>query len=141
MSAAREVATHVLAYHAIQPHWNRTGDQILPLLIEAAERGHAATEKYQGWANRETWALMLWINNDQGLYETFRDATRGLRGVKSWIAEDTVKDLVEQYFTPDGWYEMTGDAFANAPTYAAAFEIGSLWRIDWAEVTAALLED
>ena len=34
-----------------------------------------ATEenKYEGWANRETWAFNMWISNDYGLYKIARN--------------------------------------------------------------------
>lgn len=32
------------------------------------------TETYQGWTNRETWCVALWLNNEQGLQEGARDA-------------------------------------------------------------------
>lgn len=30
------------------------------------------TERYNGWANRDTWLTVLWINNDYDLYNTIR---------------------------------------------------------------------
>jgi hypothetical protein len=138
----REHAEVVLNRHAIRPDWSRTGEQIIPLLEEAASEGHAAGERHQGWANRETWALMLHVNNDQGLCDLFRECARSYAAADGLNVQDAVKDLAESYFTPDAYYDMTGDVIQNnGPCWMAMQEIGSMWRVDWAEVTAALLED
>jgi hypothetical protein len=94
---------------------------------------------YQGWANRETWALMLHVNNDQALSETFREGAR-LNHEESGNVEEAAKDLAESVFTRQGWADYYGSEW---PSWAAdaAHEIGSLWRVDWSEVAAALLED
>lgn len=39
--SADKIAANVLAAHAIQPHWVRTGEQIAALLAEAAREGYA----------------------------------------------------------------------------------------------------
>lgn len=36
----------------------------------------SADETYEGWSNRETWAVALHINNDQGWQESVHDALR-----------------------------------------------------------------
>lgn len=90
-------------------------------------------DKYQGWANRETWALMLWINNDQGLYNDYRDMIRedGL---------DAVRESLENNLDPSHWIDEWGTHIPRAWSDMAR-EVGSLWRVDWNEIGAALLED
>ena len=34
-------------------------------------------EPYNGWSNRETWAVALYINNDQGWQESVHEALLG----------------------------------------------------------------
>ena len=33
-------------------------------------------ERYNGWTNYETWAVALWIDNDQGSHEYWRERAR-----------------------------------------------------------------
>ncbi len=39
-----------------------------------------ATERYQGWTNYPTWAVSLWIDNDQGLQEAVNEAAVEIYG-------------------------------------------------------------
>ena len=88
-------------------------------------------ETYNGWTNRETWALNLWIGNDEGLYlagqefaETLdADDARRDDKVREWFSEDIVPLLQE---TEIG--------------RGALEDIGSLWRVNWTETADALLE-
>lgn len=111
-------------------------------ITDSDRQAHTRVEGYQGWANRETWAFMLHVNNDQGLHESFRETAARAHAINPDRVQDAVKDLAETYFTPDGYYDVFGDVIQNnSPCYMAMQEIGSMWRVDWAEVTAALLED
>ena len=40
---------------------------------EYAKRNHLEFEDYNGWCNRDTWLVMLWLNND---YENYQRITR-----------------------------------------------------------------
>lgn len=97
---------------------------------------NAQDETYQGWANRETWALMLHINNDQGLYNEFRELVREDSEVREATGEmqDAVRERVEEVLYPEEWAQSHELAMM-------AREVGSLWRVDWSEVVASLLED
>lgn len=92
-----------------------------------------ADDTYQGWANRETWALMLWVNNEQGLYEMYREMVR-----KSGI--DAVQESLELNLDSSHWIDEWGVQIPRSWAEMAR-EVGSLWRVDWDEVNSALLED
>lgn len=96
-------------------------------------------ETYNGWTNRETWAFMLYVNNDEGLSD---DATGVVYDAVADPAcrADALQDWATVMFTRRGY---TSDSDAKWPDSLAdiAAEIGSLWRINWAECVTALTED
>jgi hypothetical protein len=58
------------------------------------QKEHAQENKYNGWANYETWNISLWINNNERLYDIAKDC----------------KDYAEFIaFTKDIDITMTGD--------------------------------
>ena len=97
-------------------------------------------ERYNGWANRETWAVSLYLNNDQTWQEDClalaREAAGGYVGrTADALAGDAVREYVD---------ELAGyvsDGFAGSDLRAAILDIGSLWRVDWREIGASFLED
>ena len=98
-------------------------------------------EKYNGWSNRETWALMLHINNDQGLYEEFRELAReyGKESPRPAV-QDAVRQRVENLLDPDEFREQY-DADQTPEVARMAYEVGSVWRVNWSEVVDALTEE
>ena len=94
-------------------------------------------ENYQGWANRETWAFMLHVNNDQGLYNETLEVAQQHAGSDDFLLgqavvlywQETLEEWAETYGAPlsDG-LEM----FRN--------EVGSWWRVNYTEVGAAVRE-
>ena len=62
------------------------------------------TDTYNGWKNRATWNVSLWINNDAVIYEQARGFLVDYKGKSPY------QDFVDAYgyiSTPDG--ELYGD--------------------------------
>ena len=68
------------------------------------------SEKYNGWANYETWNAVLWLGNDEGLYDLVKEYGRQFSRVKflgetepSWSGFlQYVSDSTLGVATPDG---------------------------------------
>jgi hypothetical protein len=91
------------------------------------------TQEYNGWSNRETWATMLHIDNDEGLLTPILEVTQ--RHENAWeLAEE-----IEAFITEDVLN------FDNVSTNRNAFlmltDIGSLYRVNWREISESLLEN
>ena len=114
-------------------------------------------ETYNGWTNRETWCLMLWINNDEGLqsyaHEYVRDrvtqlqASAPVRAIFQGAAESLTYDAAtalqewtEIMFTRSGYEDQYGEQWPPDLADIAA-EIGSLWRIDFRDAAESLWQD
>lgn len=101
------------------------------------------TEEYNGWTNRETWAVNLWLDNDRALYErvsamaqnTFEeyegepDQNDGL-----WTLQEAIKDLLDEVFTWSNYNLVSQELLSMRD------DIGSLWRVNWREIAEAWLQ-
>jgi hypothetical protein len=95
---------------------------------------------YQGWANYETFATSLWINNDQGPHELARQLTKvawkaSESGGNEFVKDrartllcDILKGWVEETMIPDLRGTLAGDLLN------AAFS-----EIDWHELADSFL--
>jgi hypothetical protein len=106
-----------------------------------ATQVHTERERHAGWANRETWAVTLWLNNEQGTQEAVHEALREAAGMQTdgftaSKAGDIVREYLEELFDVDTYGGSLPGGLVNMLT-----DIGSLWRVDWREVGAAFLQD
>ena len=90
---------------------------------------------YNGWANRETWAMNLWLSNDEGLYRTL---TARLQDADAVSAAQIIAEF---------WDELTVDVddllnstFFIKTILPMILDVGSVWRVDFDEIAANWLE-
>lgn len=109
-------------------------------------------DTYNGYSNRETWAFNLHWQNDQGLYNMVleyaadvmadldgdgNDLDRG-DGYDSSVTDYGLGERVVEYVK-----ELLEEHMTGVPTDGTDMmyrEVGSWWRIDYAEVGAAVRE-
>ena len=97
-------------------------------------------EEYNGWTNRETWATMLYIDNDQWLQETALNYAREeVQGhdegeeINPYHLGETIKNWIEEeLLTLENVSEIRG-------LWLMLTDIGSLYRVNYKEIAEALL--
>jgi len=75
---------------------------------------------YQGWPNYETWAVNLWLSNDQGMYNFIQELTEAAvtHGEESYELGDTLETLIAEEENPliEGaslYNDLLGKALGN----------------------------
>lgn len=84
-------------------------------------------DKYNGWTNRETWALNLHIENDQGLSEDFTTTLRHAYEDYDYLTDidGAIREWAEDLFQFE---------HLNEHLFSILLDVGSLWRVNWKEI-------
>jgi len=88
--------------------------------------------EYSGYSNYPTWAVKLWIDNDEGLFETVNEITREHRN-SPYAAGKAVQDYLEE------WQEHG----STVPEDGMEADIWQwAWgQVDWYEIGELLIEN
>lgn len=92
-------------------------------------------DKYNGWTNYETWAVSLWIGNDQGSYEYWRErASECLPDNR----DDAVHNLASQL--ENEIEDMSPLADADASLYSDLLS-SALNEVNWYEIAEGMVDE
>jgi hypothetical protein len=96
-------------------------------------------EQFSGWNNRETWAVALHLDNNQGFSDEVKQFTH--RAIQDNPLEeagyrlaDSLEEWVSAFFEFDT--VSTNEQLFNMMT-----DIGSLYRVDWREIARVYVEN
>lgn len=119
-------------------------------------------EGYQGWKNHETWAINLWIGNDEGLYNMFTEQADELMPSHRAEIKEKIKKYGRNYYkikTSDGrvrdfvvtqatldladsikdFFEENNPLSGEANVYSDLLG-GALQRVDYRQIAIAMFE-
>jgi len=100
------------------------------------------TQEYNGWTNRETWAVALWIDNDQALHETARDyaetALQEHKGEEEREARYCLSETLRMWIEDD--LLTLENIKGNHSLWLMLTDVGSLYRVNWREVADHYLD-
>lgn len=108
-------------------------------------------DTYNGYSNRETWAFNLHWQNDHGLYLDVLEYARGrvdemttdpetpLEGVSDQALGEWVVEYLDERTSAPYWADEVGIPMPEL-FWLMREDVGSFWRVDRAEVGAAVRE-
>jgi hypothetical protein len=86
---------------------------------------------YNGWSNYETWAVKLWLDNDEGTQVEMSDSAK--RATLMWNPERWLSDYIKD-FVNDGVPNIPASMYLDLLTSAIA-------NVDFSEIAKAYMED
>ncbi len=100
---------------------------------------------YNGFTNYETWAVSLWLGNDHGSYQYWRDATQEewecAKAAPASAGRSTPRETASIALSQRLREEVEGGSpLADATLYTDLLQ-SALDQVDWYEVADNLLED
>ena len=99
--------------------------------------------EYQGWSNYETWAVALWINNDQGLYEMFKEDVEQMRsdGSSDLAEEGSYSDIVVNMAdNMQGFFEEQVEGLNLEGVFADLMN-RAMSEVDWREIAKDFISE
>jgi hypothetical protein len=102
-----------------------------------------AEKGYNGWTNYETWALALWIGNEEGSYKLWRERTReALDPNRTTVRKGFTRNEEAALILAD---ELKAETEDNAPDLGASFYAdvmnAALAEVHWYQIALRWVEE
>ncbi len=92
-------------------------------MTTVAQATQTVTTEYNGWTNRETWVVNLWLTNDECYYNELCDVIKNF---------DTTEEQAEELEQYAHWIIDIDEASMTTDLLTA-----SLGRVNWYEIAEA----
>ena len=79
---------------------------------------------YNGWTNKPTWAVALWIDNDRGLQQATSEAASDYVRSDEESAKHDLSDWLKDYIENDIYPELPASMYSDLLNWALAY-------VDW----------
>ena len=105
-----------------------------------------AEKTYNGWTNYETWNVKLWMDNDQGSYEYWREQaqeaySRGYR-INGPLGDSFTREEKAAYALAQ---QLKDEIEESAPDLGASMFAdllgAALSEVNWHEIATSMIED
>jgi len=95
-------------------------------------------EEYNGWSNRETWAVNLHLSNKREWYQGAIDAVAAQLRMSADTSSVYMGDVLREYWDTD----IFGDPDLELEREVMVLrDVGSEWRVDWTEIAKHWIVD
>jgi hypothetical protein len=104
---------------------------------------------YNGWTNYETWAVALWLDNEQGSYNYWRERSQEAyndaeKGEYDWQTKDAMAELALAAALKD-WHEERAEelGFLDGDKAGVFADLigAALSEVDWHEIASHYLDE
>jgi hypothetical protein len=98
--------------------------------------------KYNGWTNYETWNCKIWIDNDQGIQEYWKDYAKNITPIENeYMDEPRCKVHALADALKDKFEQQAEDHVPSMVGFFADIMNAALNRVNWIEIAESLLEE